>query len=92
MNLRPVLPIAVRIPGFFETVNPLWPPYLSKDCRRIAEMAGQPYRWPKPDPIVQDREQGRFGPNSLTFIASPGLALLQPKAARDLTMLPPSPA
>jgi 2-hydroxychromene-2-carboxylate isomerase len=41
-NLRPVLPIAVRIPGFFETVNPLWPPYLAKDCRRIAEMAGQP--------------------------------------------------
>jgi 2-hydroxychromene-2-carboxylate isomerase len=55
-NLRPVLPIAVRIPGFFETVNPLWPPYLAKDCRRIAEMAGQPYRWPRPDPIVQDRE------------------------------------
>jgi 2-hydroxychromene-2-carboxylate isomerase len=56
VNLRPVLPIAVRIPGFFETVNPLWPPYLAKDCKRIAEMAGQPYRWPRPDPIVQDRE------------------------------------
>jgi 2-hydroxychromene-2-carboxylate isomerase len=56
VNLRPVLPIAVRIPGFFETVNPLWPPYLARDCKRIAEMAGQPYRWPRPDPIVQDRE------------------------------------
>jgi hypothetical protein len=26
VNVRAVLPIAVRIPGFFDTVNPLWPP------------------------------------------------------------------
>lgn len=55
-DMRIVRPIAVRIPGFFETVNPLWPPYLAKDCKRIAEMNGIPYRWPRPDPIVQDRE------------------------------------
>ncbi len=55
-NMRIVRPIAVRIPGFFQKVNPLWPPYLGKDCRRIAEMNGIPYRWPRPDPIVQDRE------------------------------------
>ena len=55
-NMRIVRPIAVRIPGFFRQVNPLWPPYLGKDTRRIAEMNGIPYRWPRPDPIVQDRE------------------------------------
>lgn len=55
-NMRIVRPIAVRIPGFFQTVNPLWPPYLAKDCKRIAEMNDIPYRWPRPDPIVQDRE------------------------------------
>jgi 2-hydroxychromene-2-carboxylate isomerase len=55
-NMRIVRPIAVRIPGFFKQVNPLWPPYLAKDCKRIAEMNGIPYRWPRPDPIVQDRE------------------------------------
>ncbi len=55
-DMRIVRPIAVRIPGFFQTVNPLWPPYLAKDCKRIAEMTGIPYRWPRPDPIVQDRE------------------------------------
>lgn len=55
-NMRIVRPIAVRIPGFFQKVNPLWPPYLAKDTRRIAEMNGIPYRWPRPDPIVQDRE------------------------------------
>jgi 2-hydroxychromene-2-carboxylate isomerase len=52
--VRPVYPIAVRIPGFFKQVNPLWPPYLFKDCARIAEMNGLPFAWPVPDPIVQD--------------------------------------
>jgi 2-hydroxychromene-2-carboxylate isomerase len=52
--VRPVYPIALRIPGFFKKVNPLWPPYLMKDCARIAEMNGIPFAWPSPDPIVQD--------------------------------------
>jgi 2-hydroxychromene-2-carboxylate isomerase len=52
--VRPVYPIALRIPGFFRKVNPLWPPYLLRDCARIAEMNGLPFAWPSPDPIVQD--------------------------------------
>lgn len=52
--VRPVYPIALRIPGFFKKVNPLWPPYLLRDCARIAEMNGIPFAWPSPDPIVQD--------------------------------------
>ncbi len=62
-NMRIVRPIAVRIPGFFQTVNPLWPPYLAKDCKRIAEMNDIPYRWPRPDPIVQDRETRTVAPD-----------------------------
>jgi 2-hydroxychromene-2-carboxylate isomerase len=54
VRVRPVLPIAVRIPGFFEQVNPLWPPYLMRDTLRIAEYEGLDYSWPRPDPIVQD--------------------------------------
>jgi 2-hydroxychromene-2-carboxylate isomerase len=54
VNVRVVLPIAVRIPGFFETVNPLWPPYVLRDTMRIAEHERIPYGWPRPDPIVQD--------------------------------------
>jgi 2-hydroxychromene-2-carboxylate isomerase len=54
INVRPVLPIAVRIEGFFETVNPLWPPYLMLDTFRIAQYNGIDYGWPRPDPIVQD--------------------------------------
>jgi 2-hydroxychromene-2-carboxylate isomerase len=54
VNVRVVLPIAVRIPGFFDTVNRLWPPYLFRDTMRIAEYERIPYGWPRPDPIVQD--------------------------------------
>jgi len=54
INVRIVLPIAVRIPNFFDEVNPLWPPYLLRDTMRIAECYGIPYGWPQPDPIVQD--------------------------------------
>jgi 2-hydroxychromene-2-carboxylate isomerase len=54
VNVRAVLPIAVRIPGFFATVNPLWPPYLLRDTMRIAEYERIPYAWPRPDPVVQE--------------------------------------
>ncbi len=54
VRVRPVLPIAVRIPGFFDTVNPLWPPYVFRDTMRLAEYLGLDYGWPRPDPIVQD--------------------------------------
>jgi 2-hydroxychromene-2-carboxylate isomerase len=54
VRVRLVLPIAVRIPGFFQRVNPLWPPYLLRDTMRIAQFEGLDYGWPRPDPIVQD--------------------------------------
>ncbi|HTO55533.1 MAG TPA: DsbA family protein [Myxococcota bacterium] len=54
IHVRPVLPIAVRIDGFFDRVNPLWPPYLLRDSFRIAESLGLPFAWPSPDPIVQE--------------------------------------
>ncbi|MBI1340012.1 2-hydroxychromene-2-carboxylate isomerase [bacterium] len=53
-RVKIVRPIAVRIPGFFQKVNPLWPPYLARDTYRIAQMMDIPYRWPRPDPIVQN--------------------------------------
>lgn len=58
INVRPVYPIAVRMDGFFKTVNPMWPPYLLKDTVRIAEMEGLPYRWPSPDPVLMDMASG----------------------------------
>jgi 2-hydroxychromene-2-carboxylate isomerase len=65
LRVRPVLPIAVRIEGFFQSVNPLWPPYLLRDVARLAEFLGMTIAWPRPDPIVQDfttREVAREQP------------------------------
>lgn len=54
IRVRPVLPLAVRDPGFFDRVNPLWPPYVLRDTMRVAQYYGIDYGWPRPDPIVQD--------------------------------------
>ena len=54
IRVKPVLPLALRKPDFFTTVNPLWPPYLLRDTMRVAEMNGIDFGWPRPDPVVQD--------------------------------------
>jgi 2-hydroxychromene-2-carboxylate isomerase len=54
LRVRPVLPIAIRTPAFFEQQNPLWVPYLLRDTFRLAEHLGIPYGWPQPDPVVQE--------------------------------------
>ncbi len=55
-DLKPVYPLAVSDPTFFQRVDPLFPPYLFKDTARIAKRLNIPYRWPRPDPVVQDME------------------------------------
>ena len=50
---RPVYPIAVRTPEFFDQVNPQWFPYFMTDLVRVAEFLELPLVWPNPDPVVQ---------------------------------------
>ena len=52
-NVRPVYPLAVRTPEFFETRDPLWTPYFMTDVFREAAFLGLPFRWPRPDPVQQ---------------------------------------
>ncbi|WP_448040064.1 DsbA family protein [Bradyrhizobium liaoningense] len=54
VNLRPVYPLAVRVPGFFKKANPQFARYVVRDSTRVAEYEGIPFRFPRPDPIVQD--------------------------------------
>lgn len=54
LNLRIVHPAAIRNPSYFATMNPLARPYFMRDCVRVAEYLGLPFRRPIPDPIVQD--------------------------------------
>ncbi|MFC3070594.1 2-hydroxychromene-2-carboxylate isomerase [Phenylobacterium soli] len=52
-NVKPVYPLAVRTPEFFETRDPLWVSYFMKDVFREAAFLGLPFRWPRPDPVQQ---------------------------------------
>ena len=51
--LRPVYPIAIRDPDILFT-NALQGRYIFIDAARSAQMLGIPYRWPRPDPVLQD--------------------------------------
>jgi 2-hydroxychromene-2-carboxylate isomerase len=54
VNLRPVYPLAVRVPGFFKRTNPRFASYVALDSSRVAKHENIPFRFPRPDPIVQD--------------------------------------
>ena len=54
VKLRPVYPIAVRIPGFFKRADPRFARYIVLDSSRVAKHENIPFRFPRPDPIVQD--------------------------------------
>jgi 2-hydroxychromene-2-carboxylate isomerase len=54
VNLRPVYPLAVRVPGFFKKTNPQFLRYVAIDSSRVAMRENIPFRFPRPDPIVQD--------------------------------------
>lgn len=53
-HVRPVYPLAVRTPEFFETRDPLWFSYFMVDIHREAAYLGLPFRWPRPDPVLMD--------------------------------------
>ena len=54
VNLRPVYPLAVRVPGFFKRTDPQFAKYIVLDSMRVAQHENIPFRFPRPDPIVQD--------------------------------------
>ena len=69
VNLRPVYPLAVREPGFFKKTNPKFSRYVALDAIRVAEHENIPFRFPRPDPIVQDRARSKSLPSSPISIA-----------------------
>lgn len=54
LNLRPVYPLAIRDPDFFERSHSNWLRYTFTDIFRVAQFYGIPFGPPRPDPIVQD--------------------------------------
>ena len=54
INFKPVYPLAIREPDFFERNHPNWMGYTFRDIFRLSEYLDIPMQPPKPDPIVQD--------------------------------------
>ena len=54
LNLRPVYPLAIRQPDFFERNHSNWFRYLLTDVMRLSQFLDIPFAPPRPDPIVQD--------------------------------------
>jgi 2-hydroxychromene-2-carboxylate isomerase len=86
-KVRPVYPIAVRIPGFFKQVNPMWPPYLFRDCSRIAEMLGMLFGWPSPDPIVMNMATGEVAKDQPYIHRLTRLGIAAAEAGKGLQFL-----
>jgi 2-hydroxychromene-2-carboxylate isomerase len=54
ITLRPVYPLAIRQPDFFEKNHPNWLRYTFMDVFRVAQHLGIAMGPPRPDPIMQD--------------------------------------
>jgi len=58
VHIRPIYPIAIRVPGYFRGRNPMARRYLVHDVVRIGEMLGLSLVWPTPDPIAMNLDTG----------------------------------
>ena len=59
---RPVRPLAMREPDFFERGRKQFVPYLLRDFPREAQRLGLPFGLPQPDPIDMDMATGKVAP------------------------------
>lgn len=87
VNVRPVLPLAVRDPDFFQRANPLWVGYLLRDVARVAEFHGMTIGWPVPDPVVQDPATRRTAPEQPHAHRLTRLGVLAAERGRGLPFL-----
>ncbi len=63
IDFRPVRPLAMREPDFFERGRKQFLPYLFNDFPREAEQLGISCAMPNPDPIKMDMTSGKVDPD-----------------------------
>lgn len=76
-DVKPVYPLAVRTPEFFETRDPLWLPYFMTDVFREAAFLGLPFRWPRPDPVQQQNGSYRIDQPYIHRLTHLGVAAVE---------------
>ena len=80
LKLRPVLPLAIRTPDFFQRIDPLMPGYVRRDLERLSAFHNIPFRWAQPDPVVMQFNPIRISAKQLYIHR---LTLLGVAAARQ---------
>jgi 2-hydroxychromene-2-carboxylate isomerase len=83
-RFRPVRPLAMREPDFFERNRPQFLPYLLKDAFREGQRLGVPIGPPRPDPIRMDMMSGKVEPEQPLMDRLMGLAVAAGEAGRGL--------
>ena len=63
IHVRPVRPLALRQPDFFEREDPMWMGYLLTDVLRLADYLGMPIGLPSPDPVLMQADRKRAAPD-----------------------------
>jgi len=85
--IRPVYPLAVRTPEFFDTRDPLWFSYFIVDIHREAAFLGLPFRWPRPDPVYMDPATRKYPPQQPYIHALTRKGVLAAERGRGLAYL-----
>lgn len=85
--VRVVRPIAIRDPNFFQRVDPRMPPYVVLDSKRVGEMKGIPFRWPRPDPVVMDMKTREIAAEQPYIHRLNRLGVAAARAGRGLAFL-----
>ncbi|NWG70138.1 MAG: DsbA family protein [Parvularculaceae bacterium] len=74
-RFRPVRPLAMREPDFFEKNRPQFLPYLFKDVWRESQRLGVTFASPRPDPIAMDFATGKVAADQPVMEKLMGLAV-----------------
>lgn len=83
-HFRPVRPLAMREPDFFERNRPQFLPYLFRDVLRESQRLGIPFMGPRPDPIVMDMASGKVDPVQPIMTPLMTLAVAAGEAGRGI--------
>lgn len=84
INFRPVRPLAMREPDFFERGRTQFLPYLFRDVPREAQRLGLGFALPNPDPINMDMVSGKVAPDQPLLMRAMDLAFAAETAGKSL--------
>lgn len=62
VSVKPVYPLVIRVPDYFQKADPRFFSYLLKDVARTAQMIGADFSPAQPDPIIMNPETRMAAP------------------------------